>query len=220
MMLNNSPNETSINRQLSNGIETGSQILMSTQSRFNSIFNTLVNSQQDNASTSSPVDMSLRNDTTLRLVRNSNQSDDILSNNEGFDVHGVDLVDENESRDMNDNQDTVLNLTSNEPNQDGNQQTTQQQPQSLLKLILMSLQTNIPIILILIAKVFHRHLFGTFRSPRLNIQFSILNVFLKHLGFLIILAFLGTLHWCNRCLVKQIELKVNPWLYSLISSHF
>jgi hypothetical protein len=166
MMINNNPNETSINRQLTNEIESGSQILLNTQTRFNSLFNTLVSSQQENAtSVNGATDMAFRSDTTQRLLRSSNlrstsqMSEEISANNEAFDDHAANLTDE--PRELNDSQDVVLDLNSNEQNQDGNQQqTAQQQPQSLLKLVLMSLQTNVPIIIILIAKVFHRHLFG------------------------------------------------------------
>ncbi len=216
MMINNNPNETSINRQLTNEIESGSQILLNTQTRFNSLFNTLVSSQQENAtSVNGATDMAFRSDTTQRLLRSSNlrstsqMSEEISANNEAFDDHAANLTDE--PRELNDSQDVVLDLNSNEQNQDGNQQqTAQQQPQSLLKLVLMSLQTNVPIIIILIAKVFHRHLFGELLIETLifwRICFK-KHSFISNQGFLIILAFLATLHWCSRCLVKQIELKV------------
>lgn len=68
----------------------------------------------------------------------------------------------------------------------------QQQPQDVLerqddifKIILNSLQTNIPIFLILLAKTFHQHL----------------------TGFFIFLAFIVTLQWSNKTIIKQIELK-------------
>ncbi len=175
-MINNNPNETNINRQLSNQIESGSQLLMHTQTRFNSIFNAIVNNQPDSTTTSPTVattDMSFRNEPAQqRIGRNSSlfrqasqTSDDHNQvNNDVFDEHDADLV-SNAARDIHDSQDIVLDLTSNaQQNQDGNEQQTtqQQQPQSLLKLILMSLQTNVPIILILVAKVFHRHLFGIY----------------------------------------------------------
>lgn len=59
------------------------------------------------------------------------------------------------------------------------------QNNNIFRMALLALQTNLPIILILFIKVFHQHI----------------------IGFLIVLAFLATLHWSNRFLINQVELK-------------
>jgi hypothetical protein len=62
-----------------------------------------------------------------------------------------------------------------------------EQNNNIFRMALLALQTNLPIILILFIKVFHQHI----------------------IGFLIVLAFLATLHWSNRFLINQVELKVS-----------
>jgi hypothetical protein len=87
------------------------------------------------------------------------------------------------------------NQTSNE-SADGNQQL---QPQPLqdqniegnaangfFMLLMKTMQSSLPFFVILVAKIFHQHL----------------------LGFFIVLGFMTTLHWSNRTLVNQIQLKV------------
>lgn len=56
---------------------------------------------------------------------------------------------------------------------------------NLISLLISSLQSSIPFLLLLIAKIFHQHL----------------------LGFFIVLGFMTTLHWSNRNLVHQVELR-------------
>jgi hypothetical protein len=71
----------------------------------------------------------------------------------------------------------------------GDQQQRQQQgedPNSFVGTLLKTLQSSLPFFVILIAKIFHQHL----------------------LGFFIVIGFMTTLHWSNRNLVHQIQLKV------------
>ena len=61
-----------------------------------------------------------------------------------------------------------------------------------------AMTSSLPFVLIFIAKIFHQHL----------------------LGFIIVLGFLVTLHWSNRFLVNQVDLKVSvPALLTPLSGH-
>jgi hypothetical protein len=62
----------------------------------------------------------------------------------------------------------------------------QQQPPSFVTGVIKTLQSSLPFLIILVAKIFHQHL----------------------LGFFIVLGFMTTLHWSNRTLVNQVQLKV------------
>jgi hypothetical protein len=100
----------------------------------------------------------------------------------------------NESSDVGDR--VVLNLAQNsnttqvvDPQQlqTAQEANNEQNPQNnLMFVILNMLQSSLPFFLILVAKIFHQHL----------------------LGFFVVLGFMTTLHWSNRMLVHQIELKV------------
>jgi len=56
---------------------------------------------------------------------------------------------------------------------------------NFLLFLVQTLQSSLPFFVILIAKIFHQHL----------------------LGFFIVLGFVTTLHWSNKTLVRQVELK-------------
>lgn len=83
----------------------------------------------------------------------------------------------------------VLNLQANntQPNaENGHDHTHGEQPaNNLLLFVLQTLQSSLPFFIILVAKIFHQHL----------------------LGFFIVLGFVTTLHWSNKTLVRQVELK-------------
>ena len=93
----------------------------------------------------------------------------------------------------------VLNLQTNGnenglPNdQQQQQQQQQQQPANpeqapnFILFFMQALQSSLPFFIILVAKIFHQHL----------------------LGFFIVLGFVTTLHWSNKTLVRQVELKVS-----------
>lgn len=75
----------------------------------------------------------------------------------------------------------------------------QQQPQSdqqadnqngILNRLITILQTSLPFALILLVKILHQHLFG----------------------FFIVIGFLTTLHYSNKILVNQVQLKVSTFL--------
>jgi len=68
--------------------------------------------------------------------------------------------------------------------QQNNATPAEQQPNFFLFLI-QALQSSLPFFVILVAKIFHQHL----------------------LGFFIVLGFVTTLHWSNKTLVRQVELK-------------
>ena len=59
-------------------------------------------------------------------------------------------------------------------------------PTGLISVLVRTMQSSMPFFFILVAKIFHEHL----------------------IGFFIVLGFLTTLHWSNRTLVGQVELKV------------
>jgi hypothetical protein len=61
------------------------------------------------------------------------------------------------------------------------------EPAGFVSVVIKALQSSLPFIIILVAKIFHQHL----------------------LGFFIVLGFITTLHWSNRTLVNQVQLKVN-----------
>lgn len=65
------------------------------------------------------------------------------------------------------------------------QEETNGNNNGLFGLALQTLQSSLPFFLILIAKIFHQHL----------------------IGFFIVLGFITTLHWSNRTLVNQVQLK-------------
>lgn len=71
----------------------------------------------------------------------------------------------------------------------------------LFGVFLKSLQTSIPFVFILFAKILHQHL----------------------IGFFIVLGFMTTLHFSNKTLLNQIQLKVRSCLFfrldDLIKSH-
>jgi hypothetical protein len=86
----------------------------------------------------------------------------------------------------------VLNL-----NNDGNHQDQQQQQQAqddqanvsqnnLFMHLFKTMQSSLPFFLLFVSKIFHQHL----------------------VGFFIVFGFIVTLHWSNRTLVNQVELKV------------
>ena len=89
----------------------------------------------------------------------------------------------------------VLNLQANGGNENGilNDQHQQQQPvnpeqaPNFVIFFFQALQSSLPFFIILVAKIFHQHL----------------------LGFFIVLGFVATLHWSNKTLVRQVELKVS-----------
>jgi hypothetical protein len=72
----------------------------------------------------------------------------------------------------------------------GVQPGADQQPAGFVNVVIKALQSSLPFIIILVAKIFHQHL----------------------LGFFIVLGFITTLHWSNRTLVNQVQLKVNTFL--------
>ena len=85
----------------------------------------------------------------------------------------------------------VLNLNGENT---GNEQQPQQQPgnpdpnapRNVFMVAANAMQSVIPFIIILIAKIFHQHL----------------------LGFFIVIGFITTLYWSNKTLIHQVELKV------------
>ena len=79
-----------------------------------------------------------------------------------------------------------LMTTSGLPNNMQSDQA-QQQPIGFFNIVLKTLQSSLPFLIILVAKIFHQHL----------------------LGFFIVLGFMTTLHWSNRTLVNQVQLKVS-----------
>lgn len=88
----------------------------------------------------------------------------------------------------------VLNLQANGANENGlpNDQQQQQpanpeQAPNIVLFFIQALQSSLPFFIILVAKIFHQHL----------------------LGFFIVLGFVTTLHWSNKTLVRQVELKVS-----------
>lgn len=89
-------------------------------------------------------------------------------------------------------------------NQGGQQQQAQAEqggepaPPNFFADALGAMTSSLPFILIFIAKIFHQHL----------------------LGFIIVLGFLVTLHWSNRFLVNQVELKVSTLFIDLVSCIF
>lgn len=96
------------------------------------------------------------------------------------------------SHSHNDANPTIVDLQDNgepgEPNMDQLEEQAHpgaSQGTSLVSFLLSSLQSSAPFFLIVIAKIFHQHL----------------------LGFIIVLGFMTTLHWSNRNLVHQVELR-------------
>lgn len=96
------------------------------------------------------------------------------------------------SHSHNDANPTIVDLQDNgEPGEPNMDQVEEQahpgasQGTNLVSFLLGSLQSSAPFFLILIAKIFHQHL----------------------LGFFIVLGFMTTLHWSNRNLVHQVELR-------------
>lgn len=69
-----------------------------------------------------------------------------------------------------------------------------QQPAGPFAMIIQALQSSFPFLAILVAKIFHQHL----------------------LGFFIVLGFLTTLHWSNRTLVNQVQLKEKKQNHKLL----
>ena len=63
--------------------------------------------------------------------------------------------------------------------------TTPDGSRNIISFIFSSLQSSFPFFLFLVAKIFHQHF----------------------LGFFIVLGFMTTLHWSNRSLVHQVELR-------------
>jgi hypothetical protein len=98
----------------------------------------------------------------------------------------------------------VLNLNSTDENQQEQAQAQQQQHQqqqqqqqqhadqanvasnNLFMHVFKTMQSSLPFFLLFVSKIFHQHL----------------------VGFFIVLGFIVTLHWSNRTLVNQVELKV------------
>ena len=89
----------------------------------------------------------------------------------------------NNNNNNNDNDQT--NNAINDPNLQ-QQQQEMNGPNNFLLLAFKTLQSSLPFVIILIAKIFHQHL----------------------LGFFVVLGFMITLQWSNKTLVKQVELKV------------
>jgi len=85
----------------------------------------------------------------------------------------------------NESQTFINGLNQEPPGGEPPQPNEQQVANNLVVTILKSLQTSLPFLLIILAKVFHQHL----------------------MGFFILLGFMTTLHWSNRSLVHQVELK-------------
>lgn len=145
------------------------------------------------------------NTNNIPILRNIGVSQQSSTMNEHYHTHGTSFhshqndstqlqSNTNESSDASDR--VVLNLAQNsntsqvvDPQQlqAAQEANNEQNPQNnLLLMILNMLQSSLPFFLILVAKIFHQHL----------------------LGFFIVLGFMTTLHWSNRMLVHQIELKV------------
>lgn len=66
---------------------------------------------------------------------------------------------------------------------------------NFLLFLVQTLQSSLPFFVILIAKIFHQHL----------------------LGFFIVLGFVTTLHWSNKTLVRQVELKVTRFTHAFLN---
>jgi hypothetical protein len=164
------------------------------------------------------VDNILQSNTFLRsdlgnLISNSNNNNDNplvqqQQPNQMIRSHTHSHINNNENTNLPNNlEQIVLNLQNNNTNTNSNpvnndeqqqengsalQQQQQpnnttppeQQPNFFLFLI-QALQSSLPFFVILVAKIFHQHL----------------------LGFFIVLGFVTTLHWSNKTLVRQVELK-------------
>ena len=131
-----------------------------------------------------PDDISTNIDqTVLNLVGNPNNIINILGESINQHQHHSPLLQESDS--VPHESTAALNSEVGEQNQ---QQTDEhgQQPSGLVAAVLKTLQSSLPFAVILIAKIFHQHL----------------------LGFLIAIGFMATLHWSNRTLVNQVQLKV------------
>jgi hypothetical protein len=198
-----------------------------TNNSFNRINSSLLNSDNLNnhlAELVGNVDMAnlIQTDLNQLIIQSNSNNIPVLRNigsnqlnptmNEHYHTHGANFhshqhdqtqlqLNTNESNDLNDR--VVLNMTqnTNAPQVADTQQLQQatqeanneQNPQAnLMLMILNMLQSSLPFFLILVAKIFHQHL----------------------LGFFVVLGFKTTLHWSNRMLVHQIQLKVSSYCSS------
>lgn len=114
------------------------------------------------------------------------------------------------------NQSNLVNLINDAVNQQQQQQQQnqhqhqhlpQQQPNNndqgdnqngFVNLLVKTLQTSLPFFLILLVKILHQHLFG----------------------FFIVIGFITTLHYSNRMLVNQVQLKVIQFRHILTKMFF
>lgn len=96
------------------------------------------------------------------------------------------------SSNSNNNTNNQANNNSTDANQQLQTQPLQDQniegnaANGFFMLLMKTMQSSLPFFVILVAKIFHQHL----------------------LGFFIVLGFMTTLHWSNKTLINQIQLKV------------